>query len=539
MEDLIDRVAKAMKDYLGDPKRVRLFVKNLGGEPEERTYALRELAKSGAEAVPYLITELREAPPDDHRAITSALVQLPQEVVAPLIAGLESNEPMLQIEIMNVLLKRGARESVPYLWPLAGNKERSPEVRQKANELLNAFLDAKPGTLPSPKEALAREAERYYYHKVNMSRDGYGLWRWDPMTQTVAFVELPVMESQVKNYAAAKATTDMNSATTGLKMSKAEEYRGLWFARHALTIDPTYKPAQVVLLSTTLDKTIERVGPQKPLADAAPQVHEMLTTVNPDLLIAVLDQGMADQRTNVVLGSVRALGDVGDIKATKATRGGESSLVKATAYPDRRVQFAAAESLLRIPGIPSAPAAGRVVDILGRALEAETMASGRRKVLVAMNGDRYLDQIVKSVTDMAAEPIMVATGREAVRRLLQASDIDAVLIDSTLKDPTLSYLMAQISADPRTQRVPVLLAAIPESQEGRDILNQYRTERTSSTDSSHVPAATGISDVNSKGITKPTSQFSKKISKACRHSGRSNRKIAKSLSAANKTRFAP
>ncbi len=433
--------------------------------------------RSGAEAVPYLITELREGPATDRNAVNSALVKLPAEVVPPLIAGLESNDANLQIDLIDVFLKRGSREVVPYLWPLVGNTERSAAVRQKASDALYTFLDIKPGTLLSAKEALTKEAERYYYHKVNMSRDGYGLWRWDPTAQTVVFVEMPVTEAQVKNYAASKGSTDLNAATTGLKMSKAEEYRTLWFARHALAIDPTHVPAQILLVSSTVDKTIERVGPQKPLAESAPAVHEMLTTVNPDLLIAVLDQAMEDKRTNVVLGTVRALGDVADIKATKATRSGESSLVKATTYPDRRVQWAAADSLLRIPGVPSGAAAARVVDILARGLEAETMAGTRRKVLVAMNDVRYRDLVAKSVEDIAAEPVVVGTGRDALRRLLKASDIDAILLDSTLNDPTLAYLMGQLKADARTQRVPVLLAAIPESPAGKDILNKYQTEK--------------------------------------------------------------
>src|SRR5262249_21244857 len=147
-------------------------------------------------------------------------------------------------------------------------------------------------------------------------------------------------------------------------------------------------------------------------------------------------------------------------------------------YPDRRVQFAAAESLLRIPGTPSPQAAARIVDVLARALEAENMAGARRKILVAFADDAFRQAVGKAVTDMAAEPVPVATGRGALRRLTRASDVDAVLLDSTLADPTLPYILAQLRADARTKGLPVLLAAVPDNVEARDLLRLYREARS-------------------------------------------------------------
>ena len=52
--------------------------------------------------------------------------------------------------------------------------------------------------------------------------------------------------------------------------TQAEEILGLWFARHALAIDPTYEPAQVLLLSLMVDKTAGHRRPgQAALGDGA------------------------------------------------------------------------------------------------------------------------------------------------------------------------------------------------------------------------------------------------------------------------------
>src|SRR5205085_2563218 len=103
-----------------------------------------------------------------------------------------------------------------------------------------------------------------------------------------------------------------------------------------------------------------------------------------------------------------------------------------------------------------------------------SMASGKRKVLVAVADEKYRFQVGKAVEDVKAEPVLVASGREVLRRLTRASDIDAVVLDSTLTDPTLPYLLAQIKADARTNRVPVLLAAVPDNIEARDLMRRYR-----------------------------------------------------------------
>src|SRR5205814_396157 len=51
-------------------------------------------------------------------------------------------------------------------------------------------------------------------------------------------------------------------------------------------------------------------------------------------------------------------------------------------YPDRLVQFAAAEALLRIPAAPPANAAGRVVDVLRRYAAIDPQPKARRPVML-------------------------------------------------------------------------------------------------------------------------------------------------------------
>ena len=74
--------------------------------------------------IPYLLQELQTATPGDRAAILLALRRLGPETVPPLAAALDSNDAALQEDLIDLFVKHGAREVVPYLWPLAGNPKR-------------------------------------------------------------------------------------------------------------------------------------------------------------------------------------------------------------------------------------------------------------------------------------------------------------------------------------------------------------------------------------------------------------------------------
>ena len=81
-------------------------------------------------------------------------------------------------------------------------------------------------------------------------------------------------------------------------------------------------------------------------------------------------------------------------------------------------------------------------------------------------GNRVADAVKKSGYD----PIMVRTGREVLKRLNEAADVDLVLIDEALPDPGLPSLLAQLRADLYYGRVPVVLTV---SQEREDAVRRY------------------------------------------------------------------
>src|SRR5207237_7885754 len=107
VEDLIQSVTNTIKAHRSDPVRIAKLVNLLGATEGERIYAIKELRRSGAEALPSLIKELQESENTERFvAIVSALPYLGRDSVPGLLAGLEINDPVLRAGILDGIRKR-------------------------------------------------------------------------------------------------------------------------------------------------------------------------------------------------------------------------------------------------------------------------------------------------------------------------------------------------------------------------------------------------------------------------------------------------
>lgn len=451
--DVLARVNAVVRKQLGDPKRIAKFIRNLSATEEERIYAIGELRKSGALAVPAIISELLRtvSDPDAHQDIVSVLPHLSADAAPALIAALDVNNATIRLELIDLLTRKGESRAAPFLWFLAESPEQTETIRTKATEALKRFLPRQANKLPPGHVALTQEAERYAKHQVRFpDPQAVTVWQWDGK-QLVSEV-VPV--------------------------SKAEEYFGLRFARQALALRPDHLPAQLAFLGLAVEKGFERAGLDKPLAQGAPEVKQLLNSANSDLLLALLDKSLGEQRVPAILGTVRALGERAETAAVKSAGRGTPALIRALYYPDRRVQMAAADATLRIPGSPTSLVSTRIVEILGRALAGEPEANAARpKVLVAFaNPDDA--HTISHVADKAGfDAVRANTGREALRRLQEAADIDVLLIEASLPQPGLDSLLSQLRADVNVGRLPLFLVA-PTGREPslRDLAERHRQE---------------------------------------------------------------
>jgi CheY-like chemotaxis protein len=455
-ELVIEKATAALRKQLSDVARINRLIQNLRASPEERAFAVRELQRSGALAMPHLIAVMQADPDPAQRALLlDILPLLPQDTIAPLLAATDMRDPVLKLQLLQTLAVRQDRatlanraetDPLPTLDYLAASPKESDQVRRKARDIAALLRATSPARLPIAKVALTQAAEKFYQHKANfINPSAVAIWRWetDHLTQY--------------------------SATA----SQAEEYLGLRYARWALELDPSYQPAQAVFLSLAVEKAMERGGPDKSLSVTAPDVHDLLATVYPGALILTLDRALTEGRTAVGLGVVRALGERAEVSAARTERSRPGVLVRALDYPDRRVQIAAADALLRLPkNVHTAHA--RIIEVLRRALaaDAETLLPRTQRILVCHFQPIVADLMAGAVRAAGYEAVVVNTGREAMRRLKEAADIDGVILDADLPYPPLPDTIASLRYDVHVGLLPVRIVYTPEIAPTTVIVNR-------------------------------------------------------------------
>jgi vacuolar-type H+-ATPase subunit F/Vma7 len=462
-EDFIDKVSTTLKKHLADRERLAKFTRNLAATPEERRYAIVELSRSKALVVPFIMEALQKRlgpkatnqDTEEYSAIVTALPSLGRDTVPPLLAALDIDNPIIQEHIIEALRHRSdfaflanrpETDPRPWLWHFAASPKHSEKVRKAARAMLAQLYEvtnldrfAEPKAeptrgmnadkLPLARAELTRIAERYYNHKVRFADDKeVTVWKW----------------------------TDKGLISETVSPLRAEEYYGLHFARKALDLDPAYQPAQLVFVSLAVEKALEG-NLDKSLGQAAPALKDLLGTLNPDLLSAALDRAISERRLVAALGLTRALGDAVDVRAARPKNQGQPVLVRALSFPDRRVQFAAADALLRIGSSPPPQASGRVVEVLRRAVIFDVMP----RALVADPNKQRGEEVGKALEGAGFSAVVVQTGKEVMRRLQESGDIDVILIDYKVFDPEIADLLVQLRSDVDMGVLPLIITVPP------------------------------------------------------------------------------
>ena len=208
--DLIARINPLVKEKQGDEKLIEKLADNLDASFEERQYAVQELYKSGAVAMPKLIEKLRAATGTKRTRIANAILQLRDDTIPPLIAALDIDDNQLRMDLIDILRRRRATQTTPYMLYYAASPRQPETIRRKAEETAVAFLGVPTSRLPLARVALTKEAERYYMHQVKYpDPDAVAIWRWNGTQIVIGWppdsVKVPI--------------------------TRAEEYYGLRFAR--------------------------------------------------------------------------------------------------------------------------------------------------------------------------------------------------------------------------------------------------------------------------------------------------------------------
>ncbi len=400
-----------------DPARIERFIAALSKTREEQAYAVERLREAGPYAVPPIIAELNRAgiDPQARVPLAEALGKLDTRAVPPLIATLDSADAKLVVDAARALGRIGDRRALPALTYLAAKTPESvarPLVVEAIRALTGVPFASQPKT---PVRVLSDEARRYHLHAIRFPGDPVVIWAWDPASN------LPKPESYPAR--------------------DAEGLLGLRAAREALAVDPSDVEAQVNLVSLALDHDPANARPPA-LASG------------PDVLGRVVRTAIADGRSNLAVEALGLLAQVVD-RNDLATGGRPNPLVEALSGADRRVQFAAAEALVKLDPRGIFPGSSRVVSILSRFVAGQVEP---RAIVIDGNAQRG-GQTAGMLRNLGYQTEVLTRAAQGFEQAAASADVELIVADPFFVDDTwgLPELLGNLRADGRTAGIPVFL----------------------------------------------------------------------------------
>jgi len=452
VEAVIAKARAAVTKQLETPERVNKYIRNLGETEEERLFAEVELRRTGDYAVPYMVDALRRSNvPQLTRGILGAIPKMEPATMGGWLAALDGLPPELQYAVLASigtrpdvleLTKAAQTDFTPRLWYAYGKADTLPGLRAFAKAALDRMVrDVERRDAAAELVALARPFANHKASYGAAMNPGTGapaavaVWQWDAKAEKL--VKQPTVPTP-----------------------QADEFFGLRYARWALDVRPDYEPAQGLVLALAAETAMER-GKFGDLARTDPTVYRLLADAPSNVLNDQLDRAYAENRSALVLALVQVLGDRADRAAATSAPNRPSRLERGLDYPNPRVQFAAANALLRSPVPIDGRVRGRVLDVLKRAASADTgVPSGAKGQALLADPDRKrADDTAVLLRQIGYDVEVFGTGRDMLRRVARASDFDLVVIDRHVPNPELRDLVGHLRADANASRRPVLVVA--------------------------------------------------------------------------------
>lgn len=452
--DLLNRNNAAFSKFARDPARLDALLKDLvSGTAAEKTVAQHQMQTSGVNVVPALISALGTPAYAEHQnALVEMLALIGREAVPPLKAALIAPQPQVRQAAIQALGLIRDPSAIPDLLRFAGQAEPS-EDKSSASKAIAKIL--RTPSIPNSESSgvanrLLQQARDYFQGKTQyvLGTDKLATtWVWSDPLGTVEERRVP------------PATAAMQDA--------------LFFAKAALDVAPDRQDVQTFYLVVLLAQEAALQGVSQPLKSGPGSIVDLASSLGPDAVTRALGEALDLHQTRAAVAALQILSKTGRVAQVRNVSGKQSVLQRSLAYPDRRVQFAAVQTILALDPASAYPGTDRVVAILGRALTQAEATQPRGLVL-----DSVIERgqtLSGFLRDLNYEPTFLRTGREGFKTAATAQEVDLVLVDINIQRWALSETIANFKADPRTTDLPIVIyGSSSNARAARVQTQQYR-----------------------------------------------------------------
>lgn len=441
---LLEKMNEAFRQYAADPARMDRLVKNLTGTPEEREVAIIQLRSTGKVAIPRMLTLVSTAKDTAQRdAMVYAMTRMGARIIPPLVGALEAPDEGIQTVAIDTLGWLGSLDTVPWLWYSAFDADQPTGVRQSARQALARILrddvkragDISSYGAASQLQKIATTHFRLEYNwKMNDDGETTELWSWD---------------AQKNGLTAWSLAPETASLIVGSR-----------FARQALALAPERQEVQSLYLSLRLAFDAHVAGWDAALPTGPGTAHDMALLAGPEVAIDALEYSLKNPNPAAALANLQVLGQIGNRAQLRDRAGQASPIIQAMSYPNFRVQFAAASTVLQLDPEKSFRGSSRIVSILTRALND---SGDRQGLAIDSNQDRGAS-MAGLLGEMSMSPLQATTGQDGFKIAADRSDIELIVIHAAVVRWGLGQTVVNLRADARTSGIPIIVYG-PESIE--------------------------------------------------------------------------
>jgi hypothetical protein len=446
---LVRGILEAGRMRRRDPGRLVRMVDRLDDpDPQTRREAVAGLARAGVDALPVLVPLLDPGAEQGRRQdLARGLVaRLGREARQPLLDWLGNGEPADWAAVIEALRAADAQDIEPFLFAPAMVPDTPPAAESAARTLLEARARAR-GRLP-PEVPARGVATAILAARLDRLLTPSGLPLVDhlllePVTDPARAADAfggsvsGVVERRFWN-PQAKAFAEV---AVSPRVARAREAAHLARDLQALDVDDQAAIDLVLLaqLETLLVTggdpltVLERVPP-KALREALAGPAGFSAETAGRVFEQAVERGMWQAAAAVAI----ALAPDGEAAKGLAGSPGtlppdvREALVRALAVPDATLQFAAARTLALAAGDPPYRGSSRVLETL---LYAAT-STGSDRVVVAHPDLAVRHELAAGVSRFGYEPVLVATGRQAIFAARGSADTVLVILAARLTRPT-------------------------------------------------------------------------------------------------------
>ena len=428
-KELLRRVNVAVRKRATDPKYVDSLINGLAGDSEERAAAIVMLRNVGPTALPRMFERISSAPAAQASSFQTALVAYGQSAVPVLVAALNSSNTKLQTVAASSLGQIRNPTVVPYLWYFKSYKQTPDGLKTASREALARILktDATEIDKVAP-ESVAGELKKLAVQHFR----GEHQWKVGADKQ----VEFWYWDSASKKIASKKTTPRIASLYTGTR-----------FSRMALNLSSENEDAQALFVAMSLSAAADPTW-QKPLPTGRGTAYFGALNAGRKTVLDALKLSMQHSDAAATIGCLLVMKQLGK---KSDLQGRNSPIVQAMSFPDSRVQFAAAATILTIDPDERFRGSTRVVAILSRALN----DSGSPTGLVIHSNLQKGSSIAGLLTQMGYDPQVAATGRDGFKVAVSQGDVALILLPANTIRWPLTQTVANLRAEPRTKAIPI------------------------------------------------------------------------------------